>query len=300
MLFASNIFMFFFLPIVLFIYYVFMRTRKMKNIFLLIASLIFYSYGEPSFVLIMLFSIIINYIVGILISKFEEHKKRFLKKTMLMIGLIFNLSILFKYKYLVFLLKSFNSIFKSNLSVPDILLPIGISFFTFQILSYIIDLYRGKVLVQKNIFNLGLYISLFPQLIAGPIVRYETVQDQIMNRKENLDDFSLGIERFIKGLGKKVIISNTMALIADYVFNGSIDVSITSTSLVWISAISYMFQIYFDFSGYSDMAIGLGKMFGFTFEENFNYPYMSESISDFWRRWHISLGTWFKDVRGED
>lgn len=295
MLFASNIFMFFFLPIVLFIYYVFMRTRKMKNIFLLIASLIFYSYGEPSFVLIMLFSIIINYIVGILISKFEEHKKRFLKKTMLMIGLIFNLSILFKYKYLVFLLKSFNSIFKSNLSVPDILLPIGISFFTFQILSYIIDLYRGKVLVQKNIFNLGLYISLFPQLIAGPIVRYETVQDQIMNRKENLDDFSLGIERFIKGLGKKVIISNTMALIADYVFNGSIDVSITSTSLVWISAISYMFQIYFDFSGYSDMAIGLGKMFGFTFEENFNYPYMSESISDFWRRWHISLGTWFKD-----
>ncbi len=295
MLFASNIFLFLFLPIVLFIYFVLMRTRTMKNIFLLIASLVFYAYGEPKFVLIMLMSILVNYIIGLLINKFNKKKNKNISKVVLTLGILYNLLILFKYKYLLFVLNNLNIIFKANLQIPEILLPIGISFFTFQILSYIIDVYREKVKVQKNIFNLGLYIALFPQLIAGPIVRYETVQDQIQNRKENVEDFAYGIQRFIKGLGKKVIISNTMAVIADYVFAQTMDIASVSCALVWIGAIAYTFQIFFDFSGYSDMAIGLGKMFGFTFEENFNYPYISKSISEFWRRWHISLGTWFRD-----
>ncbi len=295
MLFASSIFLFLFLPIVLFIYFVLMRTRTMKNVFLLIASLVFYAYGEPKFVLIMLISILVNYLIGLLINKFNRNKKKSISKIILTLGILYNLLILFKYKYLLFVLNNLNIIFKENLPIPEILLPIGISFFTFQILSYIIDVYREKVKVQKNIFNLGLYIALFPQLIAGPIVRYETVQNQIQNRKENVEDFAYGIKRFIKGLGKKVIISNTMAVIADYVFSQTIDIESVSCALVWIGAIAYTFQIFFDFSGYSDMAIGLGKMFGFSFEENFNYPYISRSISEFWRRWHISLGTWFRD-----
>ncbi len=295
MLFASNIFLFLFLPIVLVIYYVFMRTRSMKNIFLLIVSLLFYGYGEPKFVFIILISIFVNYIVGLLIELFRKKKYHKISTLILVIGIIYNILILTYYKYWMFIIENLNSLFHVKFDVGNILLPIGISFFTFQILSYIIDVYRGKVFVQKNIFNLGLYISLFPQLIAGPIVRYETVQDQILHRKENIDIFAIGIEKFIKGLGKKVIISNTMALIADYVFSGPVTVSSFSLVLVWLGAVAYAFQIFYDFSGYSDMAIGLGKMFGFSFEENFNYPYISKSISEFWRRWHISLGTWFKD-----
>lgn len=291
MLFASNIFIFAFLPMVILIYYI-LPSRKSKNFFLLLASLIFYAWGEPRFVLIMLTSIVVNYFVGLLLGKFKSNKKFSL--ALLIAGIIYNLGILFRYKYLMFVLSNINNIFKSHIEIPNIILPIGISFFTFQILSYIIDVYRGKVNIQKNIFNLGLYISFFPQLIAGPIVRYETIEEQIMNRKENSILFFDGIERFIVGLGKKVIIANTMASIADYVFNQPISFDI-SFGTMWLGAIAYTLQIYYDFSGYSDMAIGLGKMFGFEFEENFNFPYISKSITEFWRRWHISLGTWFRD-----
>jgi len=295
MLFSTSTFLFLFLPLVIFIYFVLMRTRRMKNMFLLLASLIFYAYGEPKFVLIMMLSIIVNYIFGLIINHFNIKKNKRISKLYLTLDVIFNIVIIFMYKYLIFVLENINIIFSSNIKIPNILLPIGISFFTFQILSYVIDVYREKVEVQKNIFNLGLYIALFPQLIAGPIVRYETVKEQIKERNENIDGFAYGIKRFIYGLGKKVIISNTMAVIADYTFSQTINIDNVSTALVWLSAIAYALQIYYDFSGYSDMAIGLGRMFGFTFEENFNYPYVSKSISEFWRRWHISLGTWFKD-----
>ena len=292
MLFASNIFLFCFLPAVVIIYYI-LPKRSLKNYFLLISSLLFYAYGEPKFVLIMLLSIIINYLVGIFIDLFKEKKK--LSKLILIFGILYNILILFVFKYLVFTIRNINNLFKINFSVKDILLPIGISFFTFQCLSYIIDVYRRKINVQKNPFYLGLYISFFPQLIAGPIVRYSTIQEQICNRCESVDIFFDGIKRFIVGLGKKVIIANTMALIADYIFNLDLGVKNISTLSVWLGAIAYTLQIFYDFSGYSDMAIGLGKIFGFSFEENFNYPYISKSITEFWRRWHISLGTWFRD-----
>ena len=292
MLFASNIFLFCFLPAVVIIYYI-LPKRSLKNYFLLISSLLFYAYGEPKFVLIMLLSIIINYLVGIFIDLFKEKKK--LSKLILIFGILYNILILFVFKYLVFTIRNINNLFKINFSVKDILLPIGISFFTFQCLSYIIDVYRRKINVQKNPFYLGLYISFFPQLIAGPIVRYSTIQEQICNRCESVDMFFDGIKRFIVGLGKKVIIANTMALIADYIFNLDLGVKNISTLSVWLGAIAYTLQIFYDFSGYSDMAIGLGKIFGFSFEENFNYPYISKSITEFWRRWHISLGTWFRD-----
>ncbi len=291
MLFSTGIFIFLFLPLVILGYYV-LPGRRLKNLFLLLASLAFYAYGEPSFVFVMILSIVVNYFVGLLINLFNKKNKK-LSKAFLILGLLFNLSLIFIYKYLMFFLKSINDIFKAHINVPSILLPIGISFFTFQILSYIIDVYREKVDVQKNIFNLGLYISLFPQLIAGPIVRYTTIQDQIMNRKEDIVLFGEGVKRFIYGLAKKVIISNTMAIIVDHAFNSN--VSSLSLGLTWLAAIAYALQIYYDFSGYSDMAIGLGKMFGFNFLENFNYPYISKSVSDFWRRWHISLGSWFRD-----
>ena len=292
MLFASNIFLFCFLPAVVIIYYI-LPKRSLKNYFLLISSLLFYAYGEPKFVLIMLLSIIINYLVGIFIDLSKEKKK--LSKLILIFGILYNILILFVFKYLVFTIRNINNLFKINFSVKDILLPIGISFFTFQCLSYIIDVYRRKINVQKNPFYLGLYISFFPQLIAGPIVRYSTIQEQICNRCESVDMFFDGIKRFIVGLGKKVIIANTMALIADYIFNLDLGVKNISTLSVWLGAIAYTLQIFYDFSGYSDMAIGLGKIFGFSFEENFNYPYISKSITEFWRRWHISLGTWFRD-----
>lgn len=295
MLFSSDVFLFVFLPIVILIYYTLMRNRTLKNIFLFFASLLFYAYGEPKFVLTMIASITVNYGIGLLINTCNKKDKRLLSKIVLIIGILYNLLILFYYKYLMFTVQNINSIFGMNINVKKVILPIGISFFTFQILSYIIDVYRKKVKVQKNIFNLGLYIALFPQLIAGPIVRYETIQEQITNRKENIDDFANGIKRFIKGLGKKVLIANTMAVVADYVFKQPVDTASISVALVWLGALAYTLQIFFDFSGYSDMAIGLGKMFGFKFEENFNYPYTSKSISEFWRRWHISLGTWFKD-----
>ena len=290
MLFSSSIFLFNFLPITLFIYFVFLRkTKKIKNYFLLLMSLIFYAWGEPKFIVMLIFSIIINWFCGLLIDKYSENKKRC--KLLIVLTIISNLTILLIFKYLGFLVTNLNSVFSANIPVPQIALPIGISFFTFQAISYVIDVYRGNGKVQKNILNVGLYLAFFPQLIAGPIVRYETIAEQIDNRKENIEDFSKGTYRFLIGLFKKVLISNQMAILANVAF----DSTPTSVLLAWLCAIAYALQIYFDFSGYSDMAIGLGSMFGFKFEENFDYPYTSKSITEFWRRWHISLGTWFRD-----
>lgn len=290
MLFSSTDFLFFFLPITLFIYFVFLRkTKKVKNYFLLLMSLFFYSYGEPKLVLLLITSIVTNYIYGLLIDKYRE--KKGVSKLIIILMLMTNLGILMVFKYLGFFVSNINEIFKTAITIPNIVLPIGISFYTFQAISYVIDVYRGKGQVQKNILNVGLYLSFFPQLIAGPIVRYETIAEQINNRKETFDDFSKGIYRFLIGLFKKILIANQMAVIADFAFdNGP-----TSVAIAWIGAIAYAIQIYFDFSGYSDMAIGLGKVFGFKFDENFNYPYISKSITEFWRRWHISLSTWFRD-----
>ncbi|QSX06176.1 MBOAT family protein [Sedimentibacter sp. zth1] len=291
MLFSSSIFIFLFLPCVLFIYFVFLRSIKSRNIFLLFSSLMFYAWGEPKFVFIMLLSILANYIFGLLINEYRNHN--ILSKIILTTMVVFNLSIIFIYKYLMFFMNNINNIFNLEINVPSITLPIGISFFTFQAISYVVDIYRKDGQVQKNPLNVGLYISFFPQLIAGPIVRYQTVAKQISNRKETFKGFSDGVCRFIVGMCKKVLLANTFAIFADKAFNSNL--SSMSVAMAWLGALSYTFQIYYDFSGYSDMAIGLGKMFGFNFNENFNYPYISRSISEFWRRWHISLGTWFKD-----
>lgn len=288
MVFSSTVFLFLFLPITVLVYYCpLIKSRKIKNIFLLIVSLLFYAYGEPLFVFLMIFSIIVNYFLGRGVAE-SKHRKIYLT-----LAYVYNIFLLFIFKYLTFFVRNINILFKSEISL-NIVLPIGISFFTFQMLSYVIDVYRNPKIVQKNIFNVALYISLFPQLIAGPIVRYETVANQIDNRKESVKLFSDGMYRFVYGLGKKVLISNYVGMIADNIFY---NISYGSISVVtaWLGAISYTLQIYFDFSGYSDMAIGLGKMFGFEFEENFNYPYIAKSITDFWRRWHISLSTWFRD-----
>lgn len=288
MLFSSLVFLFIFLPSVIFFYYI--SPKRLRNLVLLCFSLAFYAYGEPKYIFIMLLSIFINYVLGLLVDKYREDK---IVKFILALTVILNLSIIGYYKYSNFLIENINTIFNLNVNLLNIVMPIGISFFTFQGLSYVIDIYRKDGKVQKNPLNVALYISLFPQLIAGPIVRYETVADDLENRVETLDKFSLGIERFILGLSKKVLISNTLGLVADEIF--SLQLSDVSVVLSWIGITAYTIQIYFDFSGYSDMAIGLGKMFGFEFLENFNYPYISRSITDFWRRWHISLGTWFRD-----
>jgi alginate O-acetyltransferase complex protein AlgI len=296
MLFSSIVFIFFFLPFVLFLYYIPLRkSRKWQNIMLLLVSLGFYAWGEPWFVLVMILSIIGNWYFGILVDRFREDKNR--GKVVIFVCIVFNISILWVFKYLNFTVDNINAIFGANFSISEIILPIGISFFTFQAISYVIDIYRRDGEVQKTPLNVGLYISFFPQLIAGPIVRYQTIADQIENRRESFDDFSNGVCRFIIGLGKKVLIANNMALIADTAFGMAKNTGDTELSILmaWLGALAYTFQIYFDFSGYSDMAIGLGRMFGFKFLENFNYPYISSSITEFWRRWHISLGSWFRD-----
>ena len=290
MVFSSTIFLFFFFPITLLGYYII--HPKFKNTFLLLMSLIFYAWGEPKFVFVMLFSIFINYLFGLLVDKFRKRKK--IVYSIITIFVIFNVSIFFIYKYLDFAITNINLLFGSNLPLANIILPIGISFYTFQAMSYVLDVYREKGEVQKNPLNVALYTMLFPQLIAGPIVRYETVSYDIKHRVETFDDFSIGIKRFIIGLSKKVIISNSLALVADKAFSYT-DYSQLSVGLAWLGALAYSLQIFYDFSGYSDMAIGLGKMFGFHFDENFDYPYISQSVSEFWRRWHISLGTWFRD-----
>ena len=264
------------------------KFRTYKNLVLLAFSILFYTWGEPTFVLVMILSIIANYTFGRLIYKYRNKDK-----LLLWISIVFNLGILFIFKYLCFTLQNIGWLINKDFSSIKIALPIGISFFTFQAMSYVIDVYKKKVEVQKSLFNLGLYIALFPQLIAGPIVRYETIAKEIEKRDENYDDFAEGTVRFIQGLAKKVIIANNVALVADAAFETPTNE--LSTAFAWLGAIAYTLQIYFDFSGYSDMAIGLGRMFGFHFLENFNYPYMASSITDFWRRWHISLSSYFRD-----
>ena len=287
MVFSSFTFLFIFLPLVLLTYF-FAKKRKYRNIILLIFSLIFYAWGEPIYVLLMILSIVVNYFIALKIDRLKNGKKKWM-----IIDIIFNLAIIGFFKYGNFVIQNINGIFNCNIAEIKLGLPIGISFYTFQVLSYVIDVYKKTVPAQKSIINLGMYVTLFPQLIAGPIVRYETVAEEIENRKENFTEIVEGLKRFFIGLGKKVLIANQMALIADTIYGGNIETAGTIT--LWIAAISYTLQIYFDFSGYSDMAIGLGKMFGFHFLENFNYPYIAQSITDFWRRWHISLSTWFRD-----
>ncbi len=289
MLFSSTTFIFIFLTLLLILYFP-INNIKYRNIILLIFSLIFYSWGEPKYIFLMLITVLIAYIFGLLIDKYRFEKRK--SKLFLIISVVLILLNLFIFKYLDFSIGIFNSIFKTNIGLSKLVLPIGISFYTFQILSYVIDLYWGKVGVQKNYFRLLLYVSFFPQLIAGPIVRYETVEKEISDRKTTLDGFINGFKRFIWGLAKKVIIANNVAIFCDYIYN---NYSSYGSNILWVAAICYTLQIYFDFSGYSDMAIGLGKMFGFNFLENFNYPYIATSITDFWRRWHISLSSFFRD-----
>lgn len=292
MVFSSTVFLFLFLPLTLIGYYnpVF-KGRRFKNIFLLLASLLFYAWGEPVFVLVMIASIIVNWFIALKIDKHTENKK---KRIYLILSIVYNVGLLFVFKYLSFLLNNIGMILKKDNITLDIALPIGISFFTFQMLSYVLDVYFKKAKTQTNVLNVALYVSLFPQLIAGPIVRYETVVNEIETRKETFEDFCEGSYRFVYGIGKKVLISNYVGLIVDNIYV-NMETASLSVATAWIGAIAYTLQIYFDFSGYSDMAIGLGKMFGFHFNENFNYPYIANSITDFWRRWHISLSTWFRD-----
>ena len=291
MLFSSSIFLFLFLPLVLVIYYLPLRKcRQGQNVFLLLASLFFYAWGEPWFVLVMMGSIVANYGFGLWVA----HNKRRGKtcRVPIFLTLVANLGILFVFKYLMFTLSILNGL-GASFVIPVIELPIGISFFTFQALSYVLDVHRDRGQVQRSPLKVGLYISFFPQLIAGPIVKYETVADQIDNRQENWADFSSGCARFVVGLGKKVLLSNQLALIADRAYGMAGDE--LTMSFAWLGAVAYILQLYNDFSGYSDMAIGLGKMFGFHFLENFNYPFIATSLADLWRRWHISLSTWFRD-----
>lgn len=284
MLFTSISFLYYFLPALIIIYFI--TPKKYKNIILLIASLLFYFYGEPKYVFLMILEIIIAYIGAILIDKYKNQSKN-----ILIITLFIHVFLLIIFKYTDFIIQTINDISNANIKLLNIALPIGISFYTFQIISYIIDVYNGKVKVQKNIIKLATYVSLFPQLVAGPIVRYQTVEKELDNRTHSFNNFAYGIRRFSIGLAKKVLIANALGELCSKAF-------LTDEKTVvffWIFGISYMLQLYFDFSAYSDMAIGLGRIFGFHFPENFNYPYISKSITEFWRRWHISLSTWFKD-----
>lgn len=299
MVFSSVIFLSVFLPIVLIGYYLIGVKRKNKtanNVWLLLVSLAFYAYGEPRFVFVMIGSVLVNYCAALLIVKSPNSNCR---KMILAIDIALNLLILFFYKYLDFTILNMDRIFhlfglEYEIPLRKIVLPIGISFFTFQAMSYVIDVYRGNGKAQKNPLNVALYISFFPQLVAGPIVRYQTIAEELENRRETISDFSRGIERFAVGLAKKVILANHLALLADQAFLALAENRLT-VLFSWLGALAYTFQIYFDFSGYSDMAIGLGLMFGFHFSENFDHPYLSRTITEFWRRWHISLSSWFRD-----
>ena len=292
MLFSTTIFLFVFLPLVLAVYYnPIIRSRQFRNVFLLLASIFFYAWGEPFYVLLMLLSIVVNWGLGLLVDRYRAQPG---ERAALVMTVVYNLGVLFLFKYLNFTVDNLNLLFRTDIRMPQIALPVGISFYTFQAMSYVLDVHRGKGEAQKNPLNVGLYIALFPQLIAGPIVRYETVAWQIGHRQETLHGFYEGILRFIVGLGKKILLANTLALGADACF-GTIAERNLSFGAAWLGAVFYSLQILFDFSGYSDMAIGLGKMFGFEFLENFNYPYISRTVTEFWRRWHISLSSWFRD-----
>ena len=289
MVFSNIVFLILFLPIFLIFYFAF-KKREFRNIILLVFSLLFYAWGEPIYIILMIFSILLNYYFAKKIDETRKNKNK--SKVYLIIALILNIGLLIFFKYSNFLVEIIN-VFGLKLPYFNIALPIGISFYTFQALSYVIDVYWDNVKVQKNPLYLGCYITAFPQLIAGPIVRYETIEDELDNRKESISLFSEGVRRFILGLAKKVLIANSVAYVADTLFAYSAsELGLLGT---WIALSSYTLQIYFDFSGYSDMAIGLGRMLGFNFLENFNYPYIANSITDFWRRWHISLSSFFKD-----
>ncbi|MDR0292302.1 MAG: hypothetical protein LBI01_06060 [Elusimicrobium sp.] len=287
MVFSSLTFLWVFLPVVLIVY--FLSKEKFYNIILVAASLVFYAWGEPVYILLMLASIIINFFAGLSLGGGTPQRKRIF----LALAIIINLSLLGYYKYADFLLANVNYIFQINIPMPRVTLPIGISFYTFHSISYLVDIYRGQNAPQKNIIKMGLYISIFPALIAGPIIKYHDIKRQLDFRRTSLNKFNAGVYRFIAGLGKKVLIANVAAKTADAVF--ALSPSQYGMATAWIGILAYTLQIYFDFSGYSDMAIGLGKMFGFNIKENFDYPYISQSIKEFWRRWHISLSTWFKE-----
>lgn len=288
MVFSSLLFLFYFLPITIFVYYI--APRKFKNLVLFISSLIFYAWGEPVYIVLMLFSTVVDYSHGRLLEYYSSGTRA---KLILASSVIINLSLLIFFKYSTFLIGSFNNITGSSFTSPNLALPIGISFYTFQTMSYTIDVYRKEATVQRSFISFGAYVSMFPQLIAGPIVRYQTIADQIVSRRESWQLFSAGVTRFIIGLSKKVLLANQIgglwATVQESFPNG------ISAGEAWLGMLAFTFQIYFDFSGYSDMAIGLGQIFGFQFPENFNYPYISKSITEFWRRWHISLGTWFRE-----
>lgn len=291
MVFSSLLFLFLFLPVVLVLY--FLVPRRFRNLVLLLVSLFFYAWGEPLYVLLMIATIIIDYIHGLLVERFQKRGQGRRARIAVISAIIINIGMLGFFKYTDFVIGNINGIFGAAIPLLKIALPIGISFYTFQIMSYVIDVYRGDTRAQHNIISFGAYVVLFPQLIAGPIVRYRTVADQLDDRRETLPEFAEGVQRFMLGLGKKVLLANNIGLIWSQV--SALDASELPVLTAWIGIIAYTFQIYFDFSGYSDMAIGLGHMFGFRFLENFNYPYMSRSITEFWRRWHISLSTWFKE-----
>lgn len=285
MVFSSPVFVFLMLPIVFLLNL--LVKKKFSNLLLLFFSLAFYAWGEPIYVLLMLGSGLFNYWMSIWMEE-----KSYYRKVILIVIVVVNILLLGTFKYLDFFIMNINNVFQSQIPLANLPLPIGISFYTFQILSYVIDVYRKQTKVQRNFISLLLYITFFPQLIAGPIVKYRDIASQIKERTMSLSNVYEGLQRFIIGLSKKLLIANSMASVVDTLY--ALETQNVSTLIAWLGAIAYIFQIYFDFSGYSDMAIGLGRMFGFHFKENFNYPYVATSIQDFWRRWHISLSTWFK------
>ena len=292
MVFSTLTFLFFFLPLV-FLTYFLIPNRTYKNAVLLVFSLVFYGWGEPKFILLMLAASFVAYVGGLLIHRLDKKGRPKARKAVFIATVSLLSANLFIFKYLNFAVENINKLFPGAIGLREIALPIGISFYTFQILSYVIDLYRREIGLQKNYFYLTLYLAFFPQLIAGPIVRYQTVEEEIHTRKETVADVTYGLRRFAVGLAKKAVIANNVGAVATSIYSG--DPAIYGTGWYWLAAVAYALQIYFDFSGYSDMAIGLGRIFGFHFLENFNYPYIATSITDFWRRWHISLSTWFRD-----
>jgi len=291
MIFSSIIFLCVFMPAVFIAYY--LCPAKSRNLLLLLASLVFYAWGEPGYILVMVSSIIINYLAGRLVSTYKEKLMPVKAKAVFIISIILNICILFFFKYTGFFIQIINNTGFTKIPLIDIALPICISFYTFQTMSYIADVYTGTTKAQKNLVNFAMYVSMFPQLIAGPVVRYGQVEEEIHLRKLSIEDTALGIQKFITGLGKKVIFANQAGALWKEI--SDVPASENSILLAWLGAIAYTFQIYFDFSGYSDMAASMGQMLGFTFPANFNYPYQSKSITEFWRRWHISLSTWFKE-----
>ena len=291
MVFSSLLFLFRFLPLVLVLYYA--VPRRLRNLVLLLVSLVFYAWGEPVYVILMIVSILISWTGGLLVDHFLCLGRGTAAKVSLAVSVAAGLSLLGFFKYADFVLRTINDLTHSEIPLLELALPIGISFYTFQTISYIIDVYRGSANVQRNIISYGAYVTMFPQLIAGPIVQYKTIDRQLRRRKESSDEFAYGVMRFMTGLGKKVLLANNAGLLWDSI--RVLDPGSLPVLTAWIGIAAYTFQIYFDFSGYSDMAIGLGHMFGFRFLENFDHPYESKSASEFWRRWHISLGTWFRE-----